>query len=385
MRVAVIGAGIGGSFLAYLLAQKQIPTVVFEGKRAREKPCGGGCTPKVARTYPLFASAFLRRNQIRQIHYASSRKQDVLLKLRDPIWVYSRRDLDGFLLEEALRNGGRLVQQRAVDYQKAPEGGWIIRTEDGGLEKADILVGADGANSALRKRFDISFGPKDLSVTLGYYLPGSFHPDSIYIRFLDPLVLGYMWCFPRVDHVSVGIISRYRDLPASQLKTTLNRYVLDRYGEIDWDSAKPYAAPVPTLSPQTFDTLRVNGPDWALIGDAAGFVDPITAEGIYYALRSAELLAESIVRSDLESYHRSWREDFGRDLAMAARLKRRFYYQRFFFDTFINRMLQFTLRSKTVQQAHNDLISGRQGYLSLTKRLTLSFPRIVIETLLGHS
>ena len=61
------------------------------------------------------------------------------------------------------------------------------------------------------------------------------------------------------------------------------------------------------------------GEDWALLGDAAGFADPVTGEGIYYALRSAELFAEAYAANDLASYEKRWRADFGRELRRDAR------------------------------------------------------------------
>ena len=57
MHVAVIGAGVAGSFLAYLLARGQIRTVIFEKEPEQEKPCGGGCTLKLIETHPFFRNA----------------------------------------------------------------------------------------------------------------------------------------------------------------------------------------------------------------------------------------------------------------------------------------------------------------------------------------
>ena len=75
-------------------------------------------------------------------------------------------------------------------------------------------------------------------------------------------------------------------------------------------TAERYAARIPGLAPQTWDTRHAAGPGWALLGDAAGFADPVTGEGIYYALRSAELWAEAYLAGTPERYEAQWRADF---------------------------------------------------------------------------
>jgi geranylgeranyl reductase family protein len=377
VRVAIIGAGAAGSFLAYLLAQRQIPTVIFERESSREKPCGGGCTPKVFRSYPLFSQMFLAKNQIYRI-YGESSAARIRLDLKEPIWIYSRRDLDGFLLDQAVQSGSRLVHSPAIDFQCDGQG-WTVHTKDGNRVQADILVGADGASSRVRKRMGVHFGAQDLSVALGYYVPGSFHPDSIYIRFLDPQLQGYIWSFPRVDHLSVGIVSLYRDLPAPQLRGHLENFLADRYGILHCSDFPGYAAPVPTLSEQTWKNLRVNGSNWALIGDAAGFVDPVTAEGIYYALRSADLLAAAIQAGNLDLFHQSWREDFGNDLARGSALRESFYRRRLARKPFLTRTLQVAGRSPTIQRVFIDLMSGSLHYRALKLRLLRQVPRVTFD------
>src|SRR5205085_4388678 len=82
---------------------------------------------------------------------------------------------------------------------------------------------------------------------------------------------------------------------------------------------------IPGLAVKTWDTRRACGVGWALVGDAAGFADPVTGEGINYALRSAELFAESYLAGCPLDYERRWREDFGRELRHASEMRQRFY------------------------------------------------------------
>ena len=68
------------------------------------------------------------------------------------------------------------------------------------------------------------------------------------------------------------------------------------------NSAERYAARIPGLADHTWDKRRACGPGWALLGDAAGFADPVTGEGIYYALRSAELFADVFLEGNVDDY-----------------------------------------------------------------------------------
>src|SRR6185436_13452162 len=90
-------------------------------------------------------------------------------------------------------------------------------------------------------------------------------------------------------------------------------------------TAERYAARIPGLTPETWDIRRASGDGWALLGDAAGFADPVTGEGIYYALRSAELFAECYLADKPGDYEARWREDFGGELRRAAQMRRKFY------------------------------------------------------------
>ena len=110
------------------------------------------------------------------------------------------------------------------------------------------------------------------------------------------------------------------------------------------------------------------GEDWALLGDAAGFADPVTGEGIYYASCSAELLAQAYLSGDLSSYEGKWRADFGAELRRAAQMRRRFY-GNFWGAPFTERMIEFARGHRGVKRVLGDLVAGEQGYTDLKKKL----------------
>jgi len=136
-------------------------------------------------------------------------------------------------------------------------------------------------------------------------------------------------------------------------------------------SAERYAARIPGLAPRTWDTRQACGDGWALLGDAAGFADPVTGEGIYYALRSAELLAESYLAGEPLKYETLWRKDFGRQLQRASQMRRRFY-GNFWGAPFTDRMIEFARGHRGIRKVLGKLVAGDQGYTDLKKKLARS-------------
>jgi flavin-dependent dehydrogenase len=109
----------------------------------------------------------------------------------------------------------------------------------------------------------------------------------------------------------------------------------------------------------------VCGPGWFLIGDAAGLVDPVTREGIYFALRSGEWAAAAALRGATTGgatagYHEQIRDEIVADLRRAARYKQKF------FDPWFRELLLAALRdSGKVRDVMADLIAGEQPYSTL--------------------
>jgi flavin-dependent dehydrogenase len=126
---------------------------------------------------------------------------------------------------------------------------------------------------------------------------------------------------------------------------------------------------------------RVCGDGWALLGDAAGFADAITAEGIFYALRSAELLAGAFREGHPAGYEQAWRRDFGADLQCAAAWRDRFYAGTLLMKSHIDRMVGLAKKSATAQHLADQWISGRSTYRRFRNRLILNIPRILAESL----
>jgi flavin-dependent dehydrogenase len=238
--------------------------------------------------------------------------------------------------------------------------GWRLNTKDGALD-ADFCVVATGARNALRE-VGTELTSLDTMFALGYYVPGG--RDRIDIQFL-PRLHGYIWVFPRCGHLSVGICGKGE--PAMTLRGRLDRYMAEK--GISSHGAKFYSHVLPSLEAKAWRGNRVAGDGWMAVGDAAGLVDPITGEGLYYAMRSGDLAAKALVSEKPETYRRLLRRDFSADLEFSSRLARKVFLGRFLLGSVPARMVQFTRRSPRFSALMQDLFAGTQSYLGLKKRL----------------
>ncbi len=376
MKIGVVGARLSGSYAGLLLARLGHEVLLFDHTTGREKPCGGGVTGKALRSIAYFRGLQLPHTEIRTMRIAAQDGDSAELALRHPIHIYSRSVLDSSLRDAARRSGARFLAERAVEFSRQP-GGWMIRTSEG-IHELDFLVGADGAASSVRPAVAGQFSAADLSLALGFYLPGRHHPATILTEFQENAFEGYLWSFPRVDHASIGILQWLPAANAARLRRRVTEFIDARYPEAGAGKAF-YAARIPCLSRRRLLDQRVCGPDWALLGDAAGFADAITGEGIHYALRSAELLAEAIRRGDPLSYEVLWRGDFGVDLLRAARYRDRFYAGTLLFRAYTSRAIQAIRLSATIGRLADQLIAGRTDYAGFRRSVVLRCPQILVE------
>lgn len=378
MKIGIIGAGPAGSLCASQLARLGGRVLLFDPKGVWEKPCGGGVTPKALLRYPFLNDCLDKRRQIRGMTVASPTNAQVQVALDQPLAVYSRTDLNRLILDHATTAGARFVQERALDFRRQ-NGRWELLTERA-VHRLDFLIAADGVNSLVRRKLGVRFAAEDLMITFGYRVPRDMK-DVIDIKFF-PKFPGYYWAFPRANHISFGICGRMGRHSSQTLKQMLHEF-MQRAGHLHdlagTDSWEVYSALIPSLRPESFRGNHVSGEGWALVGDAAGFADPITCEGIYYALRSGELLSQALAESRPASYATRCQEDFVGDFIHAAELFEKFYAGDFLGSDFITRMVQTASRSRGLRSIMNAFVAGRQDYRSLRANLLRRSPRILFD------
>jgi len=367
MNVAVVGAGPAGALLAFHLARDGATVTLFDASHPREKPCGGGVTAKALALLPAApANDPLPGRRILACRFESGEGDAVDITLTRPVVIASRLELDGWILRRALSAGARHVSERvtAVAHRSVTAGGV--------LHPCDVVVGADGAGSLVRRTFLAPTPPPRLAMAAGWFAPGT---APMVVRF-TPGLAGYLWLFPRPDHVGVGICAPLAAVPTRDLVGRLDREVARSFPALANDDAGRYAHTIPSPSADASSIREIAGERWALVGDAAALADPITGEGIYYALRSAALLAGTI-REDgsPRRYPERALDDFGADLLKAAAL-----HARFFAPGFARRMICYAGRSRAIREVVGDLVLGDQGYVGLKRRLIRAAPRFALQS-----
>ena len=369
MKVAVVGAGPGGALLAWHLARDGADVTVLDASHPREKPCGGGVTARALDLLPPAPPEDpLPARLVATARFESEMGHGVDVPLTRPVAVAARRELDAWILRRAGAAGARHRAERVVEV----DGTGRVRTTAGVARAFDVVVGADGAGSLVRRTL---LGPtprERLVMAAGWFARGT---APMAVRFVTDLS-GYLWLFPRPDHVGVGICAPLAAVPTKKMLDRLEREVALSFPAMIDDEAPRYAHTIPSPSPDPRSILEVAGARWALVGDAAAFADPITGEGIFFALRSAAVLAETLRETGSPAgYPARALEDFGRELNKAAVLRDRFYS-----PGLARRMIAYARRSRAIRGVLADLVLGEQGYLSLKRRLLRTGPRFLLET-----
>jgi flavin-dependent dehydrogenase len=340
---------------------------MFDASHPREKPCGGGVT---GRALELVADAIdaasFARTQIHSARFLRATEEPATVALGpDALVVASRADFDAALVAAAQQAGATLDRSRVTDLHLDASG---VRVEtQAGSRRADFVIGADGANSLVRRRVARPFRRDQLSIATGFFAHG-VTSNEIVIEFLaDPP--GYIWSFPRPGHLAIGICAEAdAGIPVGQLRARTAAWIRAT-GIAAGAQLEPYAWPIPSLSARDARALTAAGPRWHLVGDAAGLVDPITREGIYFALASGQWAAESLLGDARSSAYASHVGDqAGAELARAARFK-----AGFFRPSFIGVLMRALQQSPAIRVVMADLVAGRQSYANLKWRLLKTF------------
>jgi len=301
----VVGAGPAGSTTAYRLASAGASVLLLDRARfPRDKPCGGGLTGRALQLLPVpidpvvehAADRFELRFRYRSAFVRSSPEPLVLLT--------QRKRLDAYLAEQAAAAGADFRDGTRVEGIVATGSGFEL-TVDGRPAWAETLIGADGANGFTARALGLA-----ADVDHGVALEGNVrYGVADEARFAGRLVCelgvvpgGYGWVFPKGDHVNVGIGGWKSEGP--RLRELL-RQLCEAHG-LPFErveSLRGHRLPMRTAA------SRLAAGRAALVGDAAGLVDPLSGDGLYEAFLSSKLVSRAVLdllegrTSTLEGYH----------------------------------------------------------------------------------
>jgi flavin-dependent dehydrogenase len=354
---------------------------MFDWSHPREKPCGGGVTGRaLALVADSIDAASWPSSIIRSARFTDTpRGRSAVVTLKDhgdgadrpldrargrALVVADRATFDAELVAAAERAGARLDRSRVTDVTVNAHGVSIETTA--GRRTASFVIGADGANSLVRRRVAAPFRRDQLSIATGFFAHGVTSDEIAIELTADPP--GYIWSFPRPTRLAIGICAQAdAGVTAAKLREQAARWIAATR-IADGARLEPYSWPIPSLSAADLDATALAGPRWALTGDAAGLVDPITREGIYFALASGDWIGDALNRDDVSLYTARTRDEAIPELARAARLK-----AGFFRPAFTGLLMRALHESEAIRAVMADLIAGRQSYRSLKWRLARTF------------
>ena len=318
--VVVIGAGPSGAACSYWLADAGLDVVVLEKKHfPRDKTCGDGVTPRAVRQLEAMGLG----DEIAQHHRFDGLRAIAFGRELDLPWpdhpdfpshgyVITRAELDGLVATRAEKMGAELHQGAEVtgllgDRPGPAQGVVVHHHDDDRVEEitARVVVVADGAYSRIGRALGAQ---RDRAVPLGMAIRtyhSSPRADDHYIEsHLDirdrngDAVPGYGWIFPVGDgrvNVGLGILASDDRLKGINTTKLLETFV--EYAPSSWclSAGSQLCPPTGGRLPMGFSVGPRVGPDYLLIGDAGGSINPFNGEGIAYGYETGRLAAEVIV------------------------------------------------------------------------------------------
>jgi geranylgeranyl reductase family protein len=285
----VVGAGPAGCAAAYDLAAAGRAVVLLDkAEFPRHKACAGGLTRKSLRAL-RYSVAPVVRETVSAIVVERRRGEASTLASGNAVCAMTvRQELDHFCLQQTLGVGAKLERIGAIAGLDVSSEGVVVRTAERNF-RGRFLIGADGVHSRVRQ---LLHGDGPAWFRRGFALEARVYPEdgagSELIFDFAPVQQGYGWVFPKRDHLNVGL-GVYNDAGKEKLdRARLDSYIRGRFGD-----ARVEHVTGQYLGFGAESSPGVGGPT-LLVGDAGGFADALTGEGIYGAIASGQAAAAAI-------------------------------------------------------------------------------------------
>ena len=356
---------------AKICAEKGLSTIILEKQSfPRDKPCGGGVSNKALDLIGENLPEEIIESYVHGFKLYSKKMDCIELRSDNAVGITTTRSrFDSFLVDIAKEKSAEFRQNTKVVNVEITSNNVKCKLENGDEIEGKIVIGSDGAHGLIAKKTKIrerwdqnEIGicvESDLNLDPNY--SKGFEENFLELFFLD-IPHGYGWVFPKKNSISIGIGMKYD-------RNINHREVFKKFGSkiseikalnFNVDNFKVHITPSGGFK-------RIISTDRALlVGDAAGFIDPLTGEGIYYALKSGKIAADACcyaIEKNLfnakffnKYYDQICETEFNRDLRISLKISSIFYKNT---DFFLNSLKNYSGDSWA------DLATGKRNYRNI--------------------
>jgi geranylgeranyl reductase family protein len=401
--VLVVGAGPAGATAARTLAAAGVPVRILDrASFPRNKPCGGGISLRVLSRFPYLEHALPRiaTHTLKRLYLEGPGGESTVIESDEPAALMIRRvEFDELLVSLALQEGAELVTGADIVQASADHERVTLVARDGRRFDAPLVIAADGVHSIVARRLGLHSGWPAASIALDMMEEtprmqlSDLDPSTLWIAYGYELgrpacpprgaAEGYAYIFPKRDHVNIGVgyvLSYYRRAIEASPYELQRGFVeaLRSRGVVAGESVRRNFTPfmIPVGGP-----LRRPGRGRVLLaGDAGGFVNAFTAEGIYYAMVSGDLAARAVIETGgvvsgdhvARRYRRACRREIGPELRDSVLVQRHLFSDR----RRIARIVRNADRHPVITKLILDYAIGHRSYLSARRGLILRSPHL---------
>ena len=317
MRILIVGAGPVGCYTAQLLKERGYHSVLLEEHTMLGKPvhCAGIVSREALTLVEPFISTDAIKSRIDNFSINTPWEEPFSINKEGIAVVLNREKIDSSLGECLDVHLGERVSSI-----KKKNGTYMVSTEQGREYEADVLIGADGANSIVCKYFLHNYGKKNVksNIKLDYYFGLQYlielddssqmiNHNEIRV-FFNSRIPFFIWIVPEKGHsLRIGVL-------ADNGKKVLTDFMREQgiKGEIE----EIYTGKIP------IGYIPTSANNIALVGDAACQIKPLTGGGLSYGLQSAVILADCIKEGRLEQYDSRWKKKFGKEIRFGIKARK---------------------------------------------------------------
>jgi geranylgeranyl reductase family protein len=333
--VVVVGAGPAGATATKFLAEKGVRVLLLDKQTfPRDKPCGGALPVRVLKRFPYIEKNNLIDSFSSSLcFHSSSLKYNVNVLKNEPIIaMVIRNTFDAGLVDLAFQSGAILLEGKTASYIKTNKEHAQVTLNDGTTIDTSYVIAADGIWSAMTKQLGGIQKNQNIGICIVEEYPVSkltmdhFFGTQRCVHFHVNIfgIAGYGWVFPKKEHVNIGL-GEFRHAIKPELKKNLKALYPQYINLLKEHKIIPETLQIRTGKGGVFPTVpieRTYGSRTVLCGDAGGLTNPLTGEGIYYAMVSGEIASKAILKAlengftneqALSVYQHDWMDDFGKD------------------------------------------------------------------------